>query len=495
MTSALAIGTTLATALIFAMLGIWHMRNLRLSVEEYIVSRKSLGAGASLATVTASVIGAWILFSPAEAATWAGIAGVIGYALGQAAPLLALAVIGPRMRALMPQGHSLTEYAWHRYGPPMYVLTLLLMLFYMFVFLSAELTAISRTLQLVADIPLVWTALIVAAGTLAYTCYGGLRASMFTDGIQFTLIIPLLLVTFFVVLGELGGLKGAFGPVAGGAPQLLSLNHRAGAAFGFTLVIAILAANLFHQGFWQRIYACRDATAIRKSFYASGLVVIPIVLLAGLFGLMAVGQEVPPEQASVALFVLAVESLPTWALLVLLILALALVMSSMDTALNGIASTVTTDLARFRPNTRVGGLLRSSRVLTIITAIPAVFIAALGQSVLYLFLIADLVCAAAVVPVFYGLYARRFTGTGALASAVGGLLVGAMFFPKPDFQPWFRPDWLAVHPDFQFLASFGSALLVSSAIALAWNVAARLRAPDKIYDFERLTRNVRLIEG
>ncbi len=495
MSSALAIGTTLATALIFAVLGIWHMRKLRLSVEEYIVSRKSLSAGASLATVTASVVGAWILFSPAEAATWAGIAGVVGYALGQAAPLFALAAIGPRMRALMPQGHSLTEYTWHRYGPSMYVLTLLLMLFYMFVFLSAEMTAISRTLQLVADIPLAWTAVIVAVGTLAYTCYGGLRASMFTDGIQFALIIPLLLVTFFVVLGELGGFEGAFGPVAGGSPQLLSLSHRAGAAFGLTLVIAILAANLFHQGFWQRIYACRDASVVRKSFYASGLVVIPIVMLAGLFGLMAVGQGVPPEQASVALFVLAVESLPAWALLVLLVLALALVMSSMDTALNGIAGTITTDLARFRPAARAGGLLRSSRVLTIITAIPAVFIAALGQSVLYLFLIADLVCAAAVVPVFYGLYARRFTGTGALVSAMAGLVSGALFFPKPDFQPWFQPDWLAVHPDFQFLASFGLALLVSSAIALVWNGVAKLRTPDQPYDFGRLSRDVRLIEG
>ena len=45
-------------------------------------------------------------------------------------------------------------------------------------------------------------------------------------------------------------------------------------------------------------------------------------------------------------------------------------------------------------------LLRSSRALTVAVALPAVFIAAQGYSVLYLFLIADLVCAASVFPVF-----------------------------------------------------------------------------------------------
>lgn len=495
MAPTLAIGVTLVTTAVFAAAGIWHLRRLRMSLEEYIVSRQSVSTGMSMATVVASVIGAWILFSPAEAATWAGMPGIIGYALGQAAPLLALALIGPRMRALMPHGHSLTEYARHRYGRPMHVLTLVLMLFYMFVFLSAELTAISRALRLVADIPLLWTALVVATGTLAYTCYGGLRASMFTDSIQFAIIVPLLLVTFVAIIGSLGGFEPAFGPVAANAPKLLSLGgNRAGAAFGVTLVIAILAANLFHQGFWQRIYACRGDAVVRRSFYASAVVVLPIVLLAGLFGLMAVGQDVPPDRASVAFFVLALETMPTWGLLVLLVLALALVMSSMDTALNGIASTVTTDLARLWPGMAAGRLLRSSRLLTAATAVPAVLIAALGQSVLYLFLIADLVCAAAMVPVFYGLYARRFTGTGALVSSLAGLVAGVLFFPKPDFQPWFHPAWLSVAPDLVFLTSFGSALVVSTLITLLWNGVRRLRAPDEVYDFDHLSRDVRLIE-
>ena len=179
----LVVPVMVITVALSALLGILYVRRRRLSVEEYIVNGNTAGTGVAAATVVASVAGAWILFSPAETGTSAGIVALIGYSLGQAAPLVAFAIIGPRMRRLMPQGHSLTEYAWHRFGPAMYLFVLGVMLFYMFIFLSAELTGIAEAVKLVADIPLVWTAIIVAVGTIAYTSYGGIRASIFTDSV------------------------------------------------------------------------------------------------------------------------------------------------------------------------------------------------------------------------------------------------------------------------------------------------------------------------
>ncbi len=56
--------------------------------------------------------------------------------------------------------------------------------------------------------------------------------------------------------------------------------------------------------------------------------------------------------------------------------------------------------------------------------VPAVAVALQGYSVLRLFLIADLLCATAVVPALLGLW-RRTTARGALAGGVAGL-VGAV---------------------------------------------------------------------
>ena len=458
--TALEIAVVVLFALGFATLGVLHTRGRVKGIEDFITARGSMGLGVGVATIAASVLGAWILFSPAESATFAGVVGVLGYAVGQAAPFVAFAVVGPRMRALMPQGHSLTEYVWFRYGRAMYGAVLAIMVFYMFVFLAAELTAIALAVNLVAGVPLWATALVLGATTVAYTTYGGLKASIFTDSIQALFIFPLLVAALVTAVVGLGGLGEIGRGVSAAAPQLLSWGHRLGIETAVGLVVAILAANLFHQGYWQRVYACRDDTVLRGAFLWGALAVIPAIFLAGAFGLMAVGAGVV-EVPSVALFSLILAVLPEWAILVVLVLAVALVMSSVDTLLNGIVSVLTADLHRLRPALEPGRLLRTGRWATVALAGLAVLIASQGYSVLYLFLIADLVCAAALVPAFAGLYSRRLSGGAAVASFVLGLAVGTLFFPTPSFA-----GWLPIPYSGSLMVSFLAALALSGAATL-----------------------------
>jgi Na+/proline symporter len=487
----------LTITILITFIGIIYISRIGVSVEGYIVSRNSIGIRSAIATVVASVVGAWILFSPAEAGTWAGITGLIGYSVGQASPFIAFAFIGPRIRRLMKNGHSLTEYVWYRFGRAMYIFIMGVMLFYMFVFLSAELTAIARAVSILADIPLVWTAIIVAIGTIAYTSYGGIRASMFTDNIQFAIGVPLLISVFIATIVILGGFHSAFDPVTTISPQLLSFDHVPGIEFAVTLFIAIFAANMFHQGFWQRVYACRDDKVLFRAFILAGIITIPIVFIAGLLGVMSVGAGVPTDMASVAFFFLVIKAFPSWLALVILILALILVMSSMDTVINGIASAVTTDMHRFLPRMDALLLLRSSRVLTILVTIPAIFIAAQGYSVLYLFLIADLVCAGSVFPVLYGLYDRRLKGKTALLSSIFGISSGAIFFPKNDFTPWLVfPQELSFIKggEGDFLFSFAIALGVSIGTSLVCSLVSFIWKPEAVYDHAILNQQICSIE-
>ena len=492
--SGVAIAIAVLTAGLFVAAGVLKVMRRSLTVEEYLVARNSAGSSLATATLVASVIGAWILFSPAETGTWAGLIALIGYGIGQAAPLAAFVVLGPRMRRLMPNGHSLTEYVWHRYGRSMYVFTLGIIVFYMFVFLSAELTGISLAFELVAGTSAGITAAIVGLLTVAYTAYGGIRASIFTDSIQFTIILPLLLLAFVVAIVELGGFGSALDSVRADSPQLLSLTHGAGIEFGITLVIAILAANMFHQGFWQRVYTVRDERALRRGFAVAGAIVVPVIVIAGFLGILAVGKGLVGEDApaSVALFSLVVEVMPTWAAVGVLLLALVLVMSSMDTLLNGIASAVTSDLARFKPDLSGSLLLRSSRAVTIVLIVPAILIASQGYSVLYLFLIADMVCAAAVFPVFWGLYSERFGGRAALASSVVGLIVGTLFFPTPE-APYLTGWIIDIEWATQLVVSFGLALGASTAVSLALTALSERVKLAPVYDLSRLKDQVRLI--
>ena len=75
-----------------------------------------------------------------------------------------------------------------------------------------------------------------------------------------------------------------------------------------------------------------------------------------------------------------------------------------------------------------------------ISMIPAVIIASQGYSVLYLFLIADMVCCAILFPVFFGLYSSKFNGNDAVISMITGLIIGTLLFPNPDLVTfeWFK---------------------------------------------------------
>ncbi len=89
------------------------------------------------------------------------------------------------------------------------------------------------------------------------------------------------------------------------------------------------------------------------------------------------------------------------------------------------------------------------------------------MSVLYLFLLADLLCSALAVPILLGLFHKDITGNKALAAGLIGLAAGVPFFPLPDFSSW---SGLPAN----MLISFLTALGVSTMLALicaAWDKA------------------------
>ena len=53
---------------------------------------------------------------------------------------------------------------------------------------------------------------------------------------------------------------------------------------------------------------------------------------------------------------------------------------------------------------------------------------------MYLFLLADLLCCAAVLTIFYSFYAKSLNEKNAYISIGIGLFVGLLFFPSPDFS-------------------------------------------------------------
>ena len=411
----------------FVIFGIHYSKKFQ-GLNNYLVANRNVGTLSLTTSLVASALGTWILFGPASAATWGGIGAVIGYSLGTAFPLFILIYLGKKFRNLFPKGKTLIEVVRLKFGKKLFKLILFLTIFYMFIFLIAELTAVSILVNYISGTPLWITALIVILSSLTYTLYGGLRASIFTDNIQFFVILILLLFSFFYLINANDF---SFNFIKENKSILLSSNYLPNFTAGLTFFIAVAATNLFHQGNWQRVYAAQNNKVLKKSLIVSFLIIIPIVFFMGLSGLIAVSinSKVVPD---LAFFSLLLKEQTLMLSIIVIVLAISLTISSIDTLINAISSLIVVDgskVLNFK-----GDYLKLSKYFIIFLSIIAFAIASRGLSILYLFLLADLLCCSAVLTVFYSFYDKKLNEKNAYLSILIGLFVGLILFPSPDFS-------------------------------------------------------------
>jgi Na+/proline symporter len=418
-------------SLTFTFVGIIYSKKYK-GLNNYLTANRSVGLFSLSTSLVASALGAWILFGPASAATWGGIGAVIGYALGTAFPMILLIFLGKKIRDEFPKGSTLIEFLRKRFRKSLFKLILLMSIFYMFIFLCAEVTAVAMLINYISGTTLWITALIVLAGTLTYTLYGGLRASIFTDNIQSIVIVVLLLISF-IYLTSFSGDHFSFQFISKINPHLISVNYIPNYTSGLTFFIAVAATNLFHQGNWQRVYAAKNNEILKKSLIISFIAIIPIVLFTGFSGLVAVSVK-PDVIPDLGFFYLLLNDQTEFLSIIIIILGLSLTISTVDTLINAISSLIIVDAkATFGLISKIN-YLKLSKYFIIALSIIAFLIASKGFSVLYLFLLADLFCCAFVFSVFYSFYNKKLNEKTAYISIILGLIGGFLLFPIPDFS-------------------------------------------------------------
>ena len=413
----------LLTSLLFAVIGIFYSRKYR-GYSNYLTAGRNIGTLSLTTSLVASALGAWVLFGPASAATWGGIGSVIGYSLGTAFPMIALIYLGKKIRKDFPAGITFTQFIFHKIGKNLFKFIILLSIFYMFIFLCAEITAVAMLINYISGSPLWITAALVMFTTLIYTLYGGLRASILTDNFQFLIIIILLLVCMnYIFTSDSISYKS----ITNNSAILFSSKYIPNYTAGLTFFIAVAATNLFHQGNWQRVFAAKNYNVLNKSLKLSFLIIIPIVFFMGVTGIIAISvdSKVNPD---LAFFSILLKDKSEILCMVIIILAVSLTVSTIDTLVNAISSLIVVDGKKINKN------LKSSNILVIFISIIAFFIASKGFSILYLFLLADLLCCAAVFPVFYGFYKKNLKEKYLIISVSIGLFIGLLLFPSPDFS-------------------------------------------------------------
>jgi Na+/proline symporter len=392
---------------LFLFIGIFYSRK-KVNLNTYLISDRNEGVFSLSATLVASSLGAWILFGPPTAATWGGFGSVIGYALGK----------------------SLTELVLKKFGKNLFKLIFSLMIFYLFIFLCAEVTAISKLIYYISGLNIWISASIILFFTLTYVLYGGLKATIRSDCIQFVVIILLFLYLIFSVFLQnnnnlnLNIFHDDF--IKFDSKSLISSFQ-----FGFVFFIAVAATNLFHQGNWQRVYAAKNRKILVKSLLISFFIIFFIVLLMGLTGSVSKLNGLKFNE-DLAFFSLILNKNDILISLIILIFSLCLTISTVDTLLNSISSLTIVHRKDFFNFKYLKGKKLSILVL-ILLSIACLIISLYQFSVLYLFLLADLLCCSCVYVIFKGIYQNKIHKFKSLFLITVGIFLGLLLFPSPDF--------------------------------------------------------------
>lgn len=400
------------------------------SKDDYVAARNSQGPISLTLSYFVSGAGAWVIFAVPQAAVAGGWIALFGYSLGAIFPLLLMGWLAPKMRENVPNGFTLNEYVFERFGLPCTIYMGVVSLFYMQLYLCAELSSASSimtglTLIKVQDdtwwendnvfvpaaiSPILGTALI----TLFYTAVGGLPASLLTDRIQGVGIFFLVLIVSIASYSEAGiGWQKAWDDAVstGIHPVYTSNDYGNSIAIGISLCLGVTTANMVHAGYWQRIWAAETNKAVLTSTYAASVMTIIMMVMVGVTGWIAVSQFqilVAPGVPGGDLSWLSVPWIIVtfldkgWAV-VTIVLVISMIASTADTLQSGISALLWPVANSLFPK-----LTENMKLVIIVGAmillnVPPVLLALSGQSILQLFLLADLLAAGVVAPLFLGL--------------------------------------------------------------------------------------------
>ena len=421
---------TLLVGFFFISLGYINSKKIP-NNRNYIVGDRNEDTFSLTTSLTASALGAWILFGPASAATWGGIGAVIGYALGTATPMFFLLNFGPKIRKEFPTGLTLTQFIKKRFGLGILKISLFLIFFYMTIFLIAEVTAIAYLLNYISNVPLWITSAITLIICLLYVLRGGFKLSVITDKYQFIFIALIILLSIFLILGDIE--SPSFELIKKNSPLLIDKNYLPNYTAGLTFFIAVAATNLFHQGNWQRVFSAKNNSTLRNSLIYSSFLIFFIVFWMGYSGLIAysLNPEVIPD---LGFFDLLLKDKNSFIVIGVLVLALSLTLSTIDTLINAISSLIIVNGEQINESLKGKEIKKKTNKIIFLLSIVVFIFASKGYSILYLFLLADLLCSAAVVTIFYGFFNRKINSNLAFLSIICGLLFGLLFFPSQNFQ-------------------------------------------------------------
>lgn len=283
------------------------------------------------------------------------------------------------------------------------------------------------------EIDLETALIIMGAIAVIYTGIGGLKAVIYTDTIQWIILMfGLIFIGIPIAYHAIGGLDSIKSTVG---DEFLSFNNISWQEI-VNWVVTIIPIWFVGMTLYQRIFASRSEKQARKAWFIAGLFEWPIMafmgVTLGLFARVAFENGIFTEygytansvmDAEMGLPVLLNAVLPVGLLGIMLSAYFSAILSTADSCLMAASGNVQTDILNkiFKFKTNTQSQLRYSQIITLVIGILALLLASLMTNVLelmlysYAFMVSGLF-----VPILVALYGSKPNST----AAIGAMILG-----------------------------------------------------------------------
>jgi len=240
--------------------------------------------------------------------------------------------------------------------------------------------------------------LIMGIIAVVYTVAGGLKAVIYTDTVQW-IILMAGLIFIGIPLGytAVGGFQGIKEVLPN---EFVRLDNISPVQF-INWAITIIPIWFVGMTLYQRIYACRDEKTAKKAWFIAGLFEYPIMafmgVLLGLFARVAAEQgqfaymgytDVANMDSEMGLPILLRTVLPVGLTGLMLSAYFSAIMSTADSCLMAASGNVVTDIfERIAPRLTKRNILRTSQITTLVIGALALVLAMNMRNVLDLMLL------------------------------------------------------------------------------------------------------------
>lgn len=456
MANLLTIGIILLYCIILIGIGSWASRKIH-NTEDYIVAGRSLGFWVFTILIVASICSGMTLL---------GVSG-LGYQLGwptiweqifvPLAAAFAIIVFGVKLNYIgKTEGYlTIQDYFAHRFESERTLrgLSAIAGIIVSLIYLVGQYTAISIILVWLFEIPH-WQALIISGAVITlYTTIGGLYAVSWTTLFQGGILIIGVLVMAPLVIMEAGGFTHINEKMAAIDTSVMGLEQGALVqpwfpsgfpaftpeflvSFGLLLVIGLACA----PHVINNVLAAKEARYFKWSpliAFAIYAVVMFLVKFAGFAGRVLVeeGKLTLPSMINAQDFIfvksveLASPNMFIWAIFAVIVLAA--VMSTTDRLMFTVGTMFGWDIYRniLKPDATDAEVLAVSKVAIVVGAGGTLLLAINPPEMLawLIWMGIGVMLATFAVPLLAGLYWRRATTQGAIASMATGLLSAGAF--------------------------------------------------------------------